>query len=113
MAIIGFLYGVICYAGFIASSLYAIGFVGNLVVPRSIDSGPAAALAATILGNTRIGRSGLQALFWLGWLIALGSSFIVRQRTESKPLAVHCGVEAQGHAVPAIAHVAWPNRELS
>ncbi|MDO8341087.1 MAG: NnrU family protein [Candidatus Woesebacteria bacterium] len=138
MRIIGFLYGVICYAGFVASSLYSIGFVGNLFVSKSIDSGPAAPLAAAILGNTlllglfalqhsvmarpafktwwtsivsptlerstyvlisslllgllfwqwqamdgviwnvesSVGRSSLQALFWLGWLIALGSTFM-------------------------------------
>lgn len=139
MRIIGFLYGVICYTGFLASSLYSIGFVGNLLVPKSIDSGPAAPLAAAILGNSLLlglfalqhsvmarpafkawwtsivspalerstyvlisslllgllfwqwqamdgviwrvesglGRSGLQALFWMGWLIALGSTFMI------------------------------------
>jgi len=139
MRIIGLLYGVICYAGFLASSLYSIGFVGNLVVPRSIDSGPVGPLATAILGNTlllgvfalqhsvmarpafkawwtrilapalerssyvlisslllgllfwqwqamdgviwsvesRIGRSVLQALFWLGWLIAFASTFMI------------------------------------
>jgi methanethiol S-methyltransferase len=44
-----FLYGIASYAVFLVAFLYAIGFVGNLWVPKSIDTGGAGSLAEALL----------------------------------------------------------------
>jgi methanethiol S-methyltransferase len=44
-----FTYGLLCYLIFFSSFLYAAGFIGNLIVPKSIDSGRAGALGEALL----------------------------------------------------------------
>jgi protein-S-isoprenylcysteine O-methyltransferase Ste14 len=44
-----FLYGIASYAAFLVAILYAIGFIGNLWVPKSIDTGGAGSPAEALI----------------------------------------------------------------
>jgi protein-S-isoprenylcysteine O-methyltransferase Ste14 len=139
VGIFAFLYGAAGYLAFLASFTYAIGFVGNVLVPKGIDSAPQGSLPEALVVDllllglfaaqhsvmarkgfkqwwTRIvpqpierstfvlasslvlglllwkwqpidgsvwsvqqptGRLALQGLFWLGWVIALSSTFMI------------------------------------
>jgi protein-S-isoprenylcysteine O-methyltransferase Ste14 len=48
MGLVAAVYGLICYAVFLGSFLYAIGFVGDLVVPKTIDSASSTQLPAAL-----------------------------------------------------------------
>jgi protein-S-isoprenylcysteine O-methyltransferase Ste14 len=47
-------YGIVAYAAFLVTILYAIGFVGNWVVPKSIDTGAAGPLIESLIVNTML-----------------------------------------------------------
>ena len=51
-------YELLSYAVFLAAFLYAIGFVGNILVPKSMDSGQESDLLTALLVNL-----GLMSLF--------------------------------------------------
>jgi len=49
MGLIAMLYGFLCYLAFLASFLYAVAFIGDLPVPKTIDSGSVGATPDALL----------------------------------------------------------------
>jgi len=51
-AAVAFLYGLVAYVVFLGSFVYAIGFVGNVLVPKSIDAGQSVPLVEALVIDT-------------------------------------------------------------
>lgn len=52
--IFGFMYGLVAYAMFLVAFLYAVGFVADVFVPKTIDSGEPGDLIASLLINATL-----------------------------------------------------------
>src|SRR3954454_8122697 len=48
-SLLGLSFGVLAYTAFLHVFIYAIGFIGNIGVPKSIDTGDAGSLASSLL----------------------------------------------------------------
>ena len=47
--VLAFAYGLVCYAVFLVTFVYAVGFIGNVLTPTSLDGPPEGSLGAALL----------------------------------------------------------------
>jgi protein-S-isoprenylcysteine O-methyltransferase Ste14 len=79
-----FVYGIACYAVFFATFLYAVGFVGGFLVPRSLDSpasgslGQSLAINLALLSVFAIQHSGMARPAFKRWLTRILTPAIER-----------------------------------
>lgn len=108
-----FVYGVFCHLLFLATYAYMAGFVGNLLVPRSIDSAPAAPAAAAGIDLALIALFGVQhSIMARPWFKRLWTKLVPKPVERSTYVLISCALTAllmwqwRGSAV-----VIWDVRE--
>jgi methanethiol S-methyltransferase len=85
-ALLAFCYGVFCYVVFLLTFLYAIAFVGDFLVPRTLDQPPPAGPATltawvidlALLGLFAVQHSGMARRGFKAWLTRIVSPAIER-----------------------------------
>jgi methanethiol S-methyltransferase len=96
-----FIYGIACYAVFFATFLYALGFVGNFGVPRTIDGTPRVDLATALLTDL-----GLLLLFALQHSVMARPVF-KRWLTKLVPESAERSTYVLASSLALIALFAW------